>query len=335
MLHALEGFTQVALAVIAFNIGSQLVFSRLKEIGRSIVLLATAQLLAPFFVVLAAESVMGLAFPTALVLAAVAPATAPTTTYSVIRRLNASGPFVDRVLGVLALNDAAAVLIFSVASAAALTLVSADGSAATLTSALVTATTNELVSVVTGLALGVAYLGGRKLIEDGTPGWQARLTAMLLGLLVASIGSAVALGLSHLLVPLSLGAVIANGIDDAERGFLHELIRSFEEPLFIVFFVLAGAHLPLSAAAHAAILAATAVYLAGRFGGKYAGIFATATTLKLDQPTRRYLGLCFPSQGALAMGLVLAFRSSPAVSACHRQRCSRLKPRSRSSWSRC
>lgn len=315
VLHALEGFTQVALAVIAFNIGSQLVFSRLKEIGRSIVLLAAAQLLAPFFVVLAAESVMGVAFPTALVLAAVAPATAPTTTYSVIRRLNASGPFVDRVLGVLALNDAAAVLIFSVASAAALTLVSADGSAATLTGALLTATTNELVSVVTGLALGVAYLGGRKLIEDGTPGWQARLTAMLLGLLVASIGSAVALGLSHLLVPLSLGVVIANGIDDAERGFLHELIRSFEEPLFIVFFVLAGAHLPLSAAAHAAILAATAVYLAGRFGGKYAGIFATATALKLDPPTRRYLGLCFPSQGALAMGLVLAFRSSPAVSA--------------------
>jgi hypothetical protein len=29
--------------------------------------------------------------------------------------------------------------------------------------------------------------------------------------------------------------------------------------------------------------------------------------------TRHYLGLCFPSQGGLAMGLILAVRSSPEI----------------------
>lgn len=57
----------------------------------------------------------------------------------------------------------------------------------------------------------------------------------------------------------------------------------------------------------------TAIYLASRFAGKYAGIYLTAAALRLDRMTRRYLGLCFPAQGGLAMGLVLAARSSPEI----------------------
>jgi len=58
---------------------------------------------------------------------------------------------------------------------------------------------------------------------------------------------------------------------------------------------------------------AAVVYLLARFAGKYVAVFVTASALRLDAPTRRYLGLCFPSQGALAMGLVLALNGSPAV----------------------
>lgn len=311
-LEALDGFLQASLAVIAFNIGSQLVLARLKAIGRSIALLALAQLLAPFALVWIGETMAGAALTIALIVAAVAPATAPTTTYSVIKRLEASGPFVDRVLGVLAINDAATILIFGVTSAAALALLATPESAS-IGGSLLGTLVNEALSVGAGIGLGAFYLGVRPLVEDGTPGWESRLTAMLLGLIVASIGGAITLGLSHLLVPLSLGFVIANGVDGAERLHIHQLIKAFEEPLFIVFFVLAGAHLPLSVAEHIAIVGAALIYVVGRFAGKYGGIFVAALALRLDRPTRRYLGLCFPSQGGLAMGLVLAFRSSPPV----------------------
>ena len=50
-----------------------------------------------------------------------------------------------------------------------------------------------------------------------------------------------------------------------------------------------------------------------RFAGKYLGIFLTALALRYDRPTRNYLGLCFPAQGGLAMGLILSFRALPAV----------------------
>jgi Kef-type K+ transport system membrane component KefB len=313
---ALGGFTQAALAVIAFNIGSELTLDRLRTIGRSVVLLTVAQLLAPLALVLAGETFLGLALPAALILAAVAPATAPTTTYSVIRRRQATGPFIDRALGVLALNDASCVLIFSAVSAGVAAMLgagSAPGSVSGIGAALWRAAESEALSIAAGAALGLLYLAVRRFIEDGRPGWESRLTAMLLGLVLLSIGGAIALQLSHLLLPLSLGIVVANGVDGAEREFIRKHIKGFEEPLFFIFFVLAGAHLPVAAAENLAVLAAAAVYLACRFAGKYAGISLTASALHLDPPTRRYLGLCFPSQGALAMGLVLAFRHSPAV----------------------
>ncbi len=312
-LKALDGFLQASLAVIAFNIGSQLVIARLKAIGWSIAVLALAQLLAPLAFVGIAEAMAGVALTTAVIVAAVAPATAPTTTYAVIKRLDASGPFIDRVLGVLAINDASTILVFSVTSAAVLAMLAAPGSTSTIGAAFLGTMMNEALSVGAGIALGVFYLVVRPLIEDGRPGAESRLTAMLLGLVVISIGGAITLGLSHLLVPLTLGVVIANGVDGAERDHIHRLIQAFEEPLFIIFFVLAGAHLPLSAAAHGAIVGAALIYMVARFAGKYGGIFLTASVLRLERPTGRYLGLCFPSQGGLAMGLILAFRSSPAV----------------------
>jgi Kef-type K+ transport system membrane component KefB len=312
-LTALDGFTQASLAVIAFNIGCQLSLPRLKAVGRSTALLALAQLAAPFVLVLAATPLVGVSLPAALLAAGVAPATAPTTTYAVIRRREATGRFVDRALGILAINDAATVLIFSVVSAVTVSVLGSQSSGALIGPALGKAALTEGLSLVVGAAIGLVYLLLRRVIEDGTPGWQARLTATLLGLVLAGIGAAIAFRLSHLLVPLSIGIVIANGTGDADRQRAQALIHGLEEPLFIVFFVLAGAHMPLSAVTHGSILLAACVYLAARFIGKYGAIFLAASAMRLEAPTRRYLGLCFPSQGGLAIGLVLALNGTAAV----------------------
>jgi Kef-type K+ transport system membrane component KefB len=314
-LAPLDNFTQASLAVIAFNIGCQLSLPRLKAVGRSTGLLALAQLVAPLVLVFAGEPLAGMALPAALLVAGVAPATAPTTTYSVFRRREATGVFADRALGILAINDAATVLIFSVASAVTVSVLGSQSSGALIGESLGRAALNEGLSIVVGVAIGGIYLLVRRLIEDGTPGWQARLTATLLGLVLAGIGAAIAFRLSHLLGRLCIAIVVANGTDDAERQRAQALIHGLEEPLFIVFFVLAGAHLPLSAAAHGAILLAACVYLAARFIGKYGAIFLVASAMRLEAPTRRYLGLCFPSQGGLAIGLVLALNGSAAVRA--------------------
>ena len=311
-LGALHDLTRVALAVIAFDIGAELVLARLAASGRAILLLALAQLAVPFALVLAAECALGLGLPAALILAAVAPMTAPTTTFTVIRRRQATGPFVDRVLGILAINDAAAVLVFSVASAAALGMLAGGPAGGGIAEALGAAARVEALSLLLGLGLGGAWLLLRLMLADGRSGWEKRLLAALVGLLALGLGGAIAAGLSHLLVPLGAGVAIANGLPEEERARLRGLLRALEEPLFIVFFVLAGAQLPLGAAGHAALLAAAASYLLGRMLGKGGAILAVAALLRLDGATRRWLGLCFPAQGGLAMGSVLALKGAAA-----------------------
>src|SRR4051794_23621106 len=95
-------FLQASLTLIAFSIGSRLTGAKLRALGGGIGFLTLLQLLAPLFAVLAIIAISGFSWPTGLIVAAVAPATAPTTTYAIVRRRNASGPFVDRALAILA-----------------------------------------------------------------------------------------------------------------------------------------------------------------------------------------------------------------------------------------
>ena len=312
-LVGLGGFSQASLAVIAFCIGSRLTLERVRKSGVSIALLAIAQLLAPLAVVFGAEALIGMKWQTALIVAAAAAATAPTITYAVIRRRNASGPFVDRVFGILAINDAATILIFSVVSAATVARLGAHGSGTEVRASMEIAALNEANSLLAGGALGCAFLVARSVISDQTPGCDERLRALLYGLLVLAVGAAAVLGLSPLLMPLSMGVVIANGSSEADRATVQGGIADIEEPLYIIFFVLAGAHLPIDAASNVFILLAAAVYILARFAGKYLAIYLASFPLRLDAPTQKYLGLCFPSQGGLAMGLMLAFAASPTV----------------------
>ena len=314
-LAKLGGFSHASLAVIAFCIGSRLTLERLRAMGASIVLLAIAQLLAPLAMVFGAEALIGMKWQTALIVAAAAPATAPTITYAVIRRRNASGPFVDRAFGILAINDAATVLMFSVVSAATVAALGAHGSGAEVRASIETAALNEASSLLAGGAVGGVFLIARGAIFDQSSGCADRLRALLYSLLLLAVGAAAVLGLSPLLMPLSMGVVIANGSSEPDRAAVQGGISNIEEPLYIIFFVLAGAHLPVEDASNVFLLLAASLYMLTRFAGKYSAIYLAASALRLDAPTRKYLGLCFPSQGGLAMGLVLAFAASPTVRA--------------------
>jgi len=309
----LGGFSQASLAVIAFCIGSRLTLERLRALGVSVALLAIAQILAPLVFVFTAETLIGMKWQTALIVAAAAPATAPTITYAVFRRRNASGPFVDRAFGILAINDAATVLLFSVVSAATVAALGAHGSAAGVRASIEIAALNEAGALLAGGAVGGLFLIARSAISDQSPGCADRLRALLYSLLLLAVGMAAALGLSQLLTPLAMGVVIVNGSSDADRAMVQGAIFDIEEPLYIIFFALAGAHLPIEDATNLFILLAAAVYMLARFAGKYAAISTVARALRLDAPTQKYLGLCFPSQGGLAMGLILAFAASPTV----------------------
>ena len=301
-LTNLSGFSQTSLAVIAFCIGSRLTLERLRAMGASVVLLAIAQILAPLVVVFGAEASIGMRWQTALIVAAAAPATAPTITYAVFRRRNASGPFVDRAFGILAINDAATVLLFSVVSAATVAALGAHGSNAGVRASIEIAALNEVGSLLAGGAVGGLFLIARSAISDKSPGCADRLRALLYSLLLLAVGMAAALGLSQLLTPLAMGFVIANGSSDEDRAMVQGAIFDIEEPLYIIFFVLAGAHLPIDDATNLFVLLAAAVYVLARFAGKYAAISAAARALRLDARDAKISRAVLPLAGRAGHG---------------------------------
>ena len=250
----------------------------------------------------------------AIVLAGIAMATAPTTTLVILKARGATGPFADAALGVLTINDTMTVLLVSVLSAVALDLWNPSAGAGILP-ALLAAAKGEGASIAVGAAIAASFLLVRTLLRADLPGATGRLTALVLAGLVAALAIAEVSGLSPLLIPLAFGLVVGNALPEADRLAVRALIQPFADPLFILFFVFAGVIMPISALGDTTLLAAAAAYVAARFLGKWGGVAVTSALVGWPRALQRWLGLAFSSQGALAMGLILALASRPAAKA--------------------
>ena len=113
--------SKVALGFIAFAIGDEFRISQLKKIGKQATVIGIFQaLIATLIVDLALiglcqflpEDVINT--PSALVLGAVATATAPAATLMVVRQYKAKGKLTDILLPVVAIDDAVGLIVFAV-----------------------------------------------------------------------------------------------------------------------------------------------------------------------------------------------------------------------------
>ncbi len=168
----------------------------------------------------------------ALLVGVVAVAVSPATTIAVITETRARGDLVDGVLGITILKDLVLLLLFSVASGLAFRWTGGQAPGGLGGLAM-----HVGLSLVAGGALGVglgAYMR-----------WVGRHTELLvvaLALLATEIGAGGTL--EPLLVCMAAGFTARNLFPSAAEPFLHALERA-SPPLYIVFFALVGAGLPL------------------------------------------------------------------------------------------
>jgi Kef-type K+ transport system membrane component KefB len=80
-------------------------------------------------------------------------------------------------------------------------------------------------------------------------------------------------------------------------------IEALTGPIFVIFFVLAGAHLKLSLLPSMGLIGI--LYIIGRIIGLMGGSYAGACISRADKNVRRYLGLGILSQAGVAIGLAL------------------------------
>jgi len=282
----------MALVMVGFLLGGKLTRADLREHGRMVLWVSLTAVGATALVVGAGLFALGMPLELALALAGIATATAPAATLDVVREVRAEGPFTRTLLGVVALDDAWGLILFSLLLAAVGVLGGQGGAGEVLRSGA----WEVLGALAVGAAVGVptAYLTGR--IEDGEPTLAEALAAVFL-----CGGVALWLEVSFLLASMALGFVVANLARHHTRPF--HAIEGIEWPFMILFFVLAGASLEVSALGRVGWLAVGA-YVVLRIIGRLAGGWAGAAASR-DDFHGEWMGMALMPQAGVALGMAL------------------------------
>ncbi len=306
-IEELDIITHVSLAIIAYLIGASLRLESIRKLGRSIAWITPTQSLGAWLVVTLALAfiaprvlaIPGATFtgnylPMALVIGAIASATAPAVTMAVIRELKARGPLTTTLLAVVALDDAIAVIAFAIAVGIAQPLVS-GGSGISLYHMLGVPVLGIVQSVGIGTALGFLLVCLTKLART-----RALLLSAVLAMIVLGAGMANFLGISLIMANMAIGFVVANRVPDSEPI---TAVEGIEEVVFNIFFVFSGMHFDAGAMRTAGILAL--VLFGVRFAGKYFGTVIGARISRASDTVKKYLGLALVPQAGVALGLAL------------------------------
>ena len=306
MTDTLRSITQVALGIIAITIGSEFSAKKLRRLGPGILIITIVQLIFTFLVVSGALLFFGMELFSALLLGAIASATAPAATVVIIQNLRARGDFVDTLYGVVALDDAGCVILFAGVFAFVGGMLGVGGGGGFFISTLGHAAVEIAFSVLLGAAEGVLvhFLTYRTKRPNA-------LLIIVLGLILLFTAIAISLHLSPLLANMVAGAVIINLSRKGNRIF--NALRPLTAPLYAAFFAIAGTELNLGLLSNWWILLLGSVYVIARGVGKYSGVWLGARMAGTDRKIRDYLGLSMIPQAGVAIGLVLLIQASPVL----------------------
>ncbi len=295
MIDKLSFVSDFALAIIAFKIGSELEVSVIKKLGKSIFIIATCEALGAFLLVtISMYFLTNHNIAIALILGAVASATAPAATVMVLKECKAKGPLTSTLLGVVAVDDAICLMIYSVASSIAKVFIKHQQ--ITVFKVLVHPIAEILLSLLLGCILGIilCYLldNCRNKEED---------LGFVTGTLLLLIGVCTVFNLSSLLAAMTMGTMVANVSSHSRKAFLN--IDTFSPPIIAAFFILAGCRLDISLLPHIGIIGIA--YFIFRMIGKISGASLGAILSDAPETVKKYIGFGLLSQVGVAIGLAI------------------------------
>jgi len=303
-VELLSSFNMFALGIIGFTIGGQLRADVFKKYGRQFLIILCSEAIAAFVIVALLTGLAAWYFTAdvhtsvamALVLGAIASATAPAATVNVLWEYKTRGPLTSTVLAIVALDDALALLLYGFAASIAAALIGRTNGP--LLATVLTAALEIVGAIVLGVLAGSVLSFILKRIKDTDKALAFTISSVLL-----VIGISITLKLGAILAAMTLGATIAN-LARRKRHTTFELVEKFSPPIYALFFVLAGAHLVLREITGWMIVMVL-VYLAGRTAGKVLGSSFGAGWSHAADVVRKYLGLCLLSQAGVAIGLAI------------------------------
>lgn len=291
-LDTLTIITNVALGFIAFSIGGEFKLSALKALGAKIFIITVFEAVGASFLVALTLILFKFPITLALVLGAIASATAPAATLMVVRQYKAHGPVTSTLLPVVAIDDAVCLMLFSILSSIAKSLESEGGFS--LYQTILKPIIEIVLSLVIGFAVGVILSIGTKFFKSRANRISLVCTAVFLG-----VGISEKFGLSSLLLCMAIGAALANYSHVADK--VMDGSEHWTPPLFMLFFVISGAQFNFSILKQ--IGAVGVIYLLMRSFGKYFGARLGCRIAGTEKSVRNYLGITLLPQAGVAIGM--------------------------------
>ncbi len=304
-----EIIPDVALGFIAFLIGNEFRLAQLKATGKQATVIGVFQ--AVFTTLLVDATLIGLHFiipdklplPSAIVLGAVASATAPAATLMVVKQYKAKGPLTDILLPIVALDDAVGLVLFAVSFGVAKALIHGE---VDVISVVLEPIIEVVLSLVLGAVMGVLFTFTEKFFHSRSKRLAVSVAfvffTVALSMIEFSVGG-IHVAFSSLLVCMMLGTVFCNMCDFSEE--LMDRIDRWTAPLFILFFVISGAELELATFRDLIVVCIGVAYIVFRSFGKYFGARISAKAVKCDNHIVKYLGITLLPQAGVALGMAL------------------------------
>lgn len=281
-VHVLE-------CAVGLMIGTELVWRKIRQYGRSIIITTVTQSLGTFLLVSAVFCIVfyfsSVPLYLAFIFGGIALATAPAPALSIVREFKTRGPVTATLIPMAALDDIVGCIVFFCTIA----VIAGNLSAGELPVYMIALVVLMplVIGVITGLPAGLLL---KK--ERSTP---ATLILLIFTILVASGGGFLCNSLlpspvlNFMLIGMAFSATFSNMVPEQR---LEQIMKGFNPVLSVsMIVVILNLAAPLD---YHLILGAgvfTAVYIISRALGKYFGAFFGAVITKSPKTVRNFLGL--------------------------------------------
>ncbi len=300
----------VALGFIAFSIGTSFKINTIKALGKRVIVITVLEALGASLLVIAALLAAHFIFPQyvslelALTLAAIASATAPAATLMVIKQYRAHGPLVDTLLPVVALDDAAALILFAILFQIATALAGGSISAYAI---IVKPLLEISISLGVGVVLGFVVSLANRFFKSRNNRLIWCIFSVFAALGFYYLFKSPVMGgfeLSSLLTCMMAGAIYTNF--EKESGRTLDVMDRFTSPIYMMFFVISGASLDLTIFFNGdglVVVLIAVAYIISRVVGKWSGAYIGASITRCEPQVKKYIGFALVPQAGVAIGL--------------------------------
>ncbi len=294
----------LALAFLAFSVGTELFIKYIKKIGHGLLTITISEVLFTCLVVTVFMYLASFPLEVAFILGSLAASTSPAPILMIKKQYNLKNSFVENALAITALDDAIGIILFGVAFSVVTTVNDATQQL-TLLGILLPSIKELALSVVGGLAIGTILaftinLLTRNINTERTKKFYLEVTLVAV---LATLSFAIYFEASEILTPLVGGFAFTNFVNKDVFELETKVVDLFAIPFLIFFFTVAGIQIDLSSIF--GIVGIAILYIIARTIGKYFGTYFGAKISKHSDSFNNNMGFLLLPLGGVEIGLVL------------------------------